>query len=105
MISACLKTEELRWGSPTATTPFEPLDFAPKGDTEIFLSCHELNGQFDKLTDRSKGTLVPELVEGARCRLRQLRVYGVSFLAFNIHGFPAFAENDGLWFLSPEGVK
>ena len=29
--SACLNTEELRWGSPTATPPFEPLDFAPKG--------------------------------------------------------------------------
>ena len=28
-----------------------------------------------------------------------------SILAFNIHGFPAFAENDGRWFLSPEGAK
>jgi hypothetical protein len=27
--------------------------------------------------------------------LCQLRVCGVPFLAFNIHGFPAFAENDG----------
>ena len=25
---ACLKTERLRWGSPTATAPFAPLDFA-----------------------------------------------------------------------------
>ena len=25
----CSKTEVLRWGSPTATPPFEPLDFAP----------------------------------------------------------------------------
>ena len=25
-------TEELRWGSPTATPPFEPLDFAPKDE-------------------------------------------------------------------------
>ena len=25
----------------------------------------ELNGQFDKLTDRTEGTLVPELAEGA----------------------------------------
>ncbi len=24
---ACLKTERLRWGSPTATAPFAPLDF------------------------------------------------------------------------------
>jgi len=30
LIRVCLKTEELRWGSPTATPPFEPLDFAPK---------------------------------------------------------------------------
>jgi hypothetical protein len=30
--SACLKTEELRWGSPTATPPFEPLDLAPIDD-------------------------------------------------------------------------
>lgn len=29
--SACLNTEELRWGGPTATPPFEPLDLAPKG--------------------------------------------------------------------------
>ena len=28
--AACFKTEELRWGSPTATPPFEPLDLAPK---------------------------------------------------------------------------
>ena len=28
--SACLNTEELRWGSPTATPPFKPLGFAPK---------------------------------------------------------------------------
>jgi hypothetical protein len=28
----------LRWGSPTATPPFEPLDFAPKDETtEIFV--------------------------------------------------------------------
>gem|GEM_PF-2502071 len=26
---ACLKIEELRWGSPTATPPFKPLNFAP----------------------------------------------------------------------------
>jgi len=26
----------------------------------------ELNGQFDKLTDRTEGTPVPELAEGAR---------------------------------------
>ena len=32
MMWVCLKTEKLRWGSPTATTPFEPLDFAPKGE-------------------------------------------------------------------------
>ena len=25
----------------------------------------ELNGQFDKLTDRTEGTLVPEVAEGA----------------------------------------
>jgi len=27
--AACFKTEELRWGSPTATPPLEPLDLAP----------------------------------------------------------------------------
>ena len=26
----CLKIEQLPWGSPTATPPFAPLDFAPK---------------------------------------------------------------------------
>ena len=41
-------TEELRWGSPTATPPFEP-----------FVQP------------------VPELAEGALRRLRQLRVCGV----------------------------
>ena len=55
----------MRWGSPTATTPFELLGLAPKGDTEIFWSCHELNGQFDKLTDRTEGTQASELTEGA----------------------------------------
>ena len=29
--AACLKTEELRWGSPTATPPFEPLMREQKG--------------------------------------------------------------------------
>jgi hypothetical protein len=30
LVDVCLlKTEELRWGTPTATTPFEPLDFVP----------------------------------------------------------------------------
>ena len=38
-------------------------------------------------------------------RFRQLRVCVVPFLAFNILGFPAFAENDGRWFLSPEGAN
>ena len=31
-------------------------------DILLFL---ELNGQFDKLTDRTEGTLVPELADGA----------------------------------------
>ena len=55
----------------------------------------EFNGQFDgfgwlnagNLTDRSEGTPVPELAEGAAPRFRQLRVCGVPFLAFNIHEF------------------
>ena len=59
--SACLKTEELRWGSPTATTPFEPLDLAPKEMLKDILPFLELNGQFGKLTDRSKGTPAHEL--------------------------------------------
>ena len=72
-MSACLKTEELRWGSPTATTPFATLDFAPKvGLNEIF-RFSEFNGQFDgfgwltagKLTDLTEGIPVPELAEGA----------------------------------------
>jgi hypothetical protein len=44
-----------------------------------------------------KNTPVPELVEGAHlarirypCRICQLRVCGVPFLVFNIHGFHAF---------------
>ena len=61
----CLKTEELRWGSPTATPPFEPLGLAPKEMLKDILPLLELNGQFDKLTDRTEGTLVPELAEGA----------------------------------------
>jgi len=28
LMRACLKTERLRWGSPTAIAPFAPLDFA-----------------------------------------------------------------------------
>ena len=60
----------------------------------VFRPCTTNNGQFDKLTNRTKGTPVPELVEGAAHRLGQLRVCGVPFLAFNISGFPAFAEND-----------
>ena len=65
----------------------------------------EFNGQFDKLTDRSEGTPVPELAEGAAPRFRQLRVCGVPFLAFNIDGFQAYTDNDGRWFLSPEGAN
>ena len=77
--SACLKAEELRWGSPTATPPLEPLDFAhslkspsrmrrsilgiyhPGGD---FHPSATNIGQFGKLTDRIERTPVPELVEG-----------------------------------------
>jgi len=33
---ACLKTEELRWGSPTATPPFEPLDFEEQKGSGLF---------------------------------------------------------------------
>ena len=34
--SACLKTEELRWGSPTATPPFEPLDLEEQKGSGLF---------------------------------------------------------------------
>jgi len=61
--------------------------------------AYELNGQFGKLTDRTEGTPVPELAEGGAS------VCGVPSLAFNIHRFHAFTENDRRWFLSPEGVK
>ncbi len=47
--------------------------------------------------------MVPELVEGARLagiryprRLCQLRVCGVPFLVFNIHGFHAFTGMTGV---------
>jgi len=55
----------LRWGSPTATTPFEPLDFAPIEMLKYILPFLELIGQFGKLTDRTVGTPVPEPAEGA----------------------------------------
>ena len=60
-------------------------------------SVPEFNGQFDKLTDRTE-TRSLSLPKGAQ------RMRG-PFFAFNILGFPAFAENDGRWFLSPEGAK
>jgi len=50
----------LRWGSPTATPPFEPLDFEPKEMFKYILPFLELNGQFGRLTDRTEGTPVPE---------------------------------------------
>ena len=64
-MSACLKTEELRWGSPTATTPFATLNFAPKVGLNEIIPFSEFNGQFDgfgwltagKLTDRTEGAL------------------------------------------------
>jgi hypothetical protein len=59
-----LKKYELRWGSPTATPPFEPLNFATKEMFKGILLFLELNSQFGKLTDRTEGTPVPELVEG-----------------------------------------
>jgi len=42
----CLKTEELRWGSPTATPPFEPLMREQKGSGFFFSSMSEprING-------------------------------------------------------------
>jgi len=43
----------LRWGSPTATPPFEPLGLAPKEMLKDILPLLELNGQFDKLTDHT----------------------------------------------------
>jgi hypothetical protein len=63
--SACLKTEELRWGSPTATTPFEPLGLAPIEMLKDILAFPELNSQFGKFTDRTEGAPVPEPAEGA----------------------------------------
>ena len=38
----CLKTEELRWGSPTATPPFATLDLAPKEVDRYFCSSLSL---------------------------------------------------------------
>ncbi len=64
----------------------------------------DIYGQFGKLTDR-KEIPVPELAEGVAPRFRQLRVCGVLFLAFNIDGFQAYTDNDGRWFLSPEGAN
>jgi hypothetical protein len=66
------------------------------------------NGQFDgfgwltagKLTDRSEGTPVPELVEGPSPPWSTSLMRG-PFLAFNIHGFPAFAWNDGTGAVCP----
>ena len=70
----------MRWGSPTATTPFATLDFAhslkstsPRRSSifgfyhpgGVFRPSATNNDQFDKLTDRSEGTPVPEPVEGA----------------------------------------
>ena len=63
--SACLKTEELRWGSPTATPPFEPLGLAPIEMLKDILPFPELNSQFGKFTDRTEGAPVPEPAEGA----------------------------------------
>ena len=63
--SACLKIEELRWGSPTATPPFEPLGLAPIEVLKDILPFPELNSQFGKLTDRTEGAPVPEPAEGA----------------------------------------
>ena len=74
--AACLKTEELRWGSPTATPPFEPFSLAPKEMLKDILPFLELNGQFGKLTDRTEGTPVPEPVEGA---LSKLYIYTVAY--------------------------
>jgi len=58
-------TEELRWGSPTATPPFEPLGLAPIEMLKDILAFPELNSQFGKLTDRTEGAPVPEPAEGA----------------------------------------
>ncbi len=66
----------MRWGSPTATPPFEPLDFAHKEMLKDILPFLELNGQFDKLTDRTEGTPVPEPVEGP---LSKPHIYTVAY--------------------------
>ena len=62
----------MRWGSPTATTPFATLDFAPASMSTsrmrssilgiyhpggVFHSSATNNGQFDKFTDRTEGAL------------------------------------------------
>ena len=75
-----LKKEELRWGSPTATPPFEPLNFAPALKStsrmrssilgfyhpgSVFHPSATNIGQFGRLTDRTEGAPVPELAEGA----------------------------------------
>ena len=65
----------MRWGNPTATPPFEPLNLAPKEKFKDILSFPELNGQFDKFTDRTEGAPVPELAEGA---LSKLYIYTVA---------------------------
>ena len=66
LMRVCLKTERLRWGSPTATAPFA-LRF-----------CYP----------------VPELVEGSALapRFCHLRVYGDPCLAAYISGFPHSRE-------------
>ena len=66
------KTEELRWGSPTATPPLAPLDFAP--------SCPSVG----------KGTFFFEINAFKPTHCAGLLV------AVCISGFPAFAENDGI---------
>jgi len=86
----------LQWGSPTATTPFEPLDFAPalmstSRMRSSILGIYHLGGvfhpiatnigQFDKLTDRSEGTLVPELAEGA---LPKPYIYTVAYASGSV---------------------
>ena len=63
----------MRWGSPTATPPFEPLDLAPalmstsrmrSSILGIYHPVGELIGQFGRLTDHTEGAPVPEPVEG-----------------------------------------